>query len=74
MNFGKPYNDSMDPSRVVVPESSNGKTVRCQVFYRAKNGRLDLSGTAEIPVNLFSGSKFDPSMPERIGFVMMTRD
>lgn len=74
MNIGKYHQDMMDPTRMVVPVSSNGKTLTCQVYFRGKGGRLDFAGKTEISINLFTGTKFDPNMPERIGFVLARRD
>lgn len=72
MNYGKPHQDMMDASRVVVPRSSDGKNLSCAVYFRSKNGRLDFSGMTELSINLFTGTKMDPRMPERLGFMLVS--
>jgi hypothetical protein len=71
--IGKYYQDVMDPTRFVVPVSNNKNMVRCRVFFRDKSGRLDFAGLTDISGNLFTGTKYDPGMPERIGFVLADR-
>lgn len=70
MNIGKRYQDMMDSTRIVVPTSVSGKSVSCRVYFR--NGdRFDFCGKTDISVNLFTGTKFDPHMAERIGFMLI---
>ena len=71
MNFGKYHQDVMDNSRVVVPRSTvdNGALL-CDVYFKSKNNRLDFAGKTKIPSSLFTGTKYDPGMPDRIGFVL----
>ena len=73
MNINKYHADVMDETRFVMPKSSNGKELICSVFFRSKSGRLDYSGTVTLPISLFAGTKMDPGMPDRVGFVL-TRD
>lgn len=69
--IGKYHQDTMDSTRLVIPVSSNKNIVRCRVFFRGKGDRLDFAGLTEISLNLFTGTKYDPGMPERIGFVLV---
>ena len=68
--LNKYHQDMMDPTRMVVPIANNNKTVTCRVYFRGKSGRLDFAGITNISINLFTGTKFDVGMPERIGFVL----
>ena len=68
--IGKFHQDVMDPTRLVVPVSNNKNMVRCRVFFRGQGERLDFAGFTEVSINLFTGTKYDPGMPERIGFVL----
>ena len=69
MNYGKPYRDVMDDSRILVPRSANGAEVSCSVYFRGKENKFDYFGMTNVSVNLFTGTKYDPHMPERIGFM-----
>jgi len=72
--INKYHQDVLDYSRVLVPIAIQDKTVRCRVYFRGKNERLDFAGTTDLSVNLFTGTKFDPGMPERVGFVPVHRE
>lgn len=61
----------MDPTRTVVPlhYSSDGKNVCVAVYFR-QGQHMNFSGKTEIPISLFTGTKYDTTLPERIGFVL----
>lgn len=52
------YDDVMDPSRVVIPISQEGSSLRCRVLIDGV-----YVGTADVPASLFKEGN------ERIGFV-----
>lgn len=66
MNYGKTHQDMMDPTRTVVPQSSDGKNLKCRVYFDG-----DFAGVTDIPISLFVGTRADQRLPERVGFVLV---
>jgi hypothetical protein len=58
VELGKKYQDSMDPSRILVPVKVDGKTVHCKVLWKTTKGdKTTAGGSTRVSINLFGGSR-----------------